>query len=410
MNHLHRALITSLIVLLCISCRDKADNEATPQPSPGGKSSNEPIAVTDIQVVNRSGKSIVYYTIPSDADLLFVKAVYTMSNGEQNEVVATVYEDSLVINGFADTREHKVQLYSINGSGALSLPEEVVVQPKESPIVGILKSLQLKDYFGGFKLHTENPMKAPVGIMVLRENQEGVFEIDNDNSFYTLKDSISSTVKGLKDSTYNFGFFVEDQWGNTTDTLYKTVSPLFATELDRSKFKSYPLPGDALENPNVAGVEGLWDDGYNWPEVSFTWRADKQPEDVRGRPHMITFDLGVMAKISKFWIRPYPESGNRYYFFTALKRFEIYGSADPSLNGALDSTWHLLGSYTVKKPSGLPYGEHNNDDVQTAEAGFNWNVGLEAPEVRYIRIKCLENFGGGYQQSISEVKVYGDSR
>jgi hypothetical protein len=76
----------------------------------------------------------------------------------------------------------------------------------------------------------------------------------------------------------------------------------------------------------------------------------------------------------------------------------------------LDNTWKLLGSYTVKKPSGLPYGTDDANDQTTAAAGFSWEIDLSAPKVKYIRIRCLENFAGGTAQSINELKVYGDPR
>jgi hypothetical protein len=93
-----------------------------------------------------------------------------------------------------------------------------------------------------------------------------------------------------------------------------------------------------------------------------------------------------------------------------MKRFQIYGSTKPSLNGALDTSWYLLGTYTVTKPSGLPYGVHNQEDVEHAEAGYTFDFPIGAPKVQYLRIRCLENFGGGRQQSISELQVYGDPR
>ena len=93
-----------------------------------------------------------------------------------------------------------------------------------------------------------------------------------------------------------------------------------------------------------------------------------------------------------------------------MKRFEIYGSANPSLSGALDNTWTLLGSYTVTKPSGLPYGTDDANDQAAAIAGFSWEADVTAPKVKYIRIRCLENFAGGTAQSVNELRVYGDPR
>jgi hypothetical protein len=164
------------------------------------------------------------------------------------------------------------------------------------------------------------------------------------------------------------------------------------------------LPGDAPQVTNGAALPYAWDGKLGWPFVSFTEQAAGGPN-----PHMITFNTGTLARISRVWIRPFPE-GTRFYYLTTMKRFEIYGSANPSLNGALDASWTLLGSYTVKKPSGLPYGTDDANDQALASAGFSWEVDVNAPKVKYIRIRCLENFAGGTAQSINELSVYGDPR
>jgi hypothetical protein len=49
-------------------------------------------------------------------------------------------------------------------------------------------------------------------------------------------------------------------------------------------------------------------------------------------------------------------------------------------------------------------------DRQVASAGFNFEIPLDAPKVRYLRIRCLENWAGGTAQSINELTVYGDPR
>ncbi|HUP11972.1 MAG TPA: DUF5000 domain-containing lipoprotein, partial [Niastella sp.] len=91
-------------------------------------------------------------------------------------------------------------------------------------------------------------------------------------------------------------------------------------------------------------------------------------------------------------------------------RFEIYGSTNPTTDGSLDNSWALLGSYEVVKPSALPYGNDNALDQATGSAGFNYEKPLTAPRVKYLRIRCLENFAGGTAQSINEISVFGDPR
>ena len=186
--------------------------------------------------------------------------------------------------------------------------------------------------------------------------------------------------------------------------MYQIIKPLYETQLDPAKFAGFVLPGDAPQVTNGARLEYAWDERLGWPYTSFTNQVPGGPG-----PHMITYNMGATAKLSRVWIRPYPE-GTRWYYLTTMKRFEIWGSTSPSLNGALDNSWKLLGTYTLKKPSGLPYGTDSAEDQATAAAGFDWEVDLNSPKVRYIRIRCLENFAGGTAQSINELKIYGDPR
>ena len=127
--------------------------------------------------------------------------------------------------------------------------------------------------------------------------------------------------------------------------------------------------------------------------------------------HILTFDMGVQAKLSRIVIWDYPEyfNGRSYYYLAAMKRFRIYGSDVLETSGDL-SKWTLLGEYEEVKPSGLPYGQQTNEDYQTANAGFSWDIPIEMPRVRYIRIENLENWAGGRQFAIGELQAYGNSQ
>jgi hypothetical protein len=280
----------------------------------------------------------------------------------------------------------------------------VKIKPLIAPIFQVFRSIQVANAFGGYNLTAVNTTKADVSIILLKKNVFNEYEADNDKSIYTNTDSILSKIRGLDTSDYRFGFLVKDRWGNTTDTMYKVIKPLYETLLPKTNYSAFTLPGDAPQVTNGAALVYAWDNRFGWPYTSFT-----DPITGGTGPHTITFSTGVLAKISRVYIRPFPE-GALYYYLSTIKRFEIYGSANPSLSGALDNTWTLLGSYTVTKPSGLPYGTDNSTDQTTAAAGFSWEANINAPKVKYIRIRCLENFAGGTNQSINELAVYGDPR
>jgi hypothetical protein len=287
----------------------------------------------------------------------------------------------------------------------VSAPVTVKIKPLVAPIWLVYRNMQVANAFGGYNLTAKNASKANISIIVTKRNVFNEYEADNDKSVFTNTDSILSKVRGLDTTQYRYGFLVKDRWGNKTDTIYKLINPLYETELPKTNFSEFTLPGDAPQwNNTETAVRYTWDGKFGWPWTSFTSQTAGG-----SNPHMITFNTGALARISRVWIRPYPE-GTRYYYLTTMKRFEIYGAVNPSLSGALDNTWTLLGSYTVTKPSGLPYGTDDANDQATAVAGFSWEVDITAPKVKYLRIRCLENFAGGTAQSINELRVYGDPR
>lgn len=368
------------------------------------KSNAVPAAIKDIRVTNQKGAATLTYTVPNDPNLLYVKATYQIKTG-QAEVKSSFYSNTLLLEGFGDTLEHEVKVYSVSRSEVPSAPVVVKIKPLPSPIWEVFNSIRIENAFGGYNLTASNGVKANVALLILKKNNVNEFEVDNDKSIYTNADAIDSKVRGLDTITTTFGFAVKDRWGNTTDTVYRQVKPFYETIFPKSKFREFFLPGDAPQVSNGAALRYSWDGQYGWPYTSFT----DQGAGGQG-PHTVTFDMGTLGKVSRVWYRPYQEWGGQYFYLTTLKRFEIWGSENPSLGGAFDNTWKLLGTYELKKPSGLPYGTDDAADQAVAAAGFSFEVDINAPKVRYLRIRCLENWAGGTAQNINELAVYGDPR
>ena len=373
---------------------------------PSGSDTSVPGSISNVIVQNLPGKAKLTYTLPGNQNLLYVKAVYNLPSGRKMEVKSSYYSNNLVVEGFADTNEHEIQLFAVSRNNVSSEPVTVTVKPLEAPIWKVFRSIEVKNAFGGYNLTAANPDSADISILIMKKNVFNEFEVDNHKSIFTSTKDITSKIRGLDTVNYQFMIFVQDKWGNSTDTTSTVIKPIFEAELSSTKFRPFVLPGDAPQVTNGARLEYAWDGRLGWPWVSFTHQVNGGPD-----PHMITFDTGVLAKLSRVWIRPFPElNPPQFYFLTTMKRFEIYGSESPTLNGALDESWVLLGAYEVLKPSGTGYGQDTPEDRETAAAGFNWELDISAPKVRYIRIRCLENFAGGTAQSINEIKVFGDTR
>ncbi|MCJ8164315.1 DUF4959 domain-containing protein [Pontibacter sp. E15-1] len=385
-----------------VSCEDDLEFR-----EPIGTDTTVPGKVTNVGVENMAGKAKITYSLPDVKDLLYVKAVYELASGKSNEVTSSYYSNSILVEGFADTVAHEVKIYAVSRSNVSSEPVSVTVKPLEAPIWKVFKSLQIANAFGGYNLSAANTDADNVSIIIMKKNVFREFEVDNQKSVFTSTKNILSKIRGMDTLTHEFKVFVKDKWGNSTDTSTHTIKPLFEAELPKSAFRALVLPGDAPQVTNGARLEYAWDGRLGWPWVSFTNQFTGGSD-----PHMITFDTGRLSKLSRLWIRAFPEwvPTEQFYYLTTMKKFEVYGSENPSLSGALDESWVLLGSYEVVKQSGTPYGQDTPEDRQRGAAGFNWELDLDAPKVRYIRIRCLENFAGGTAQSINELSVYGDTR
>ena len=77
-----------------------------------------------------------------------------------------------------------------------------------------------------------------------------------------------------------------------------------------------------------------------------------------------------------------------------LKRWEVWGRTDtPPTDGTWEGWTKLLDCESFK-PSGLPVGEISGDDWEYLQQGEDFEFPPTAPEVRYIRFKVLETWGG----------------
>ena len=393
-------ILGGLTLLLFASCAEEDIN-------PYEKNMTPPGQVSNVKVENMPGKVKLTYALPSDQDLLYVKAVYFIREGVSREIKASYYTNSMILDGFAEAKDYDVQLYAVNRSDVASEPCTVTVQPLENPIWNIYRSLKILPDFSGVRFTAENPTQADVALEIIKLDSTGRW-----NPFppyiYTSRKEISSTTRGLDTIPQSFGVTVRDKFLNYTDTLYATVTPYYEIEIPKSGFQEIRLPGDAQIQTATAGMPLIWDgnsDPGNYQRMlTETWDLE---------PQTITFYLGQSAKLSRLKIWNFREwvtdSDPQFYYKGQLRFFEVWGSDNPDPDGSWDS-WVKLGSFENVKPSGLPYGQCSAEDVELALAGFNYDLDPNAPKVSYLRIKSLENWIGTSWMEILEVSVFGDPR
>lgn len=382
-------------------CEEQGNREPLEHdPTPPGQ-------VTNIQAKAGPGIVTLRYTLPKDENLLYVKAVYTLQSGAEREVRASYYTNTMTLDGFFDTEEHEVKIYSYNKSEVASEPVIIKVRPEESPIWEVRRTLELNADFMGVRVTAENESKADVAIQVFYKDSLGKWS--NMEGIYTSTTSIKQTLRGLDTLTYEMGAVIRDKFQNYTDTLYASVSPYFETALDKSLYRGANLNNtDTPERQGSRGINMLWDGQTTRSQRYMT----EQPAD--GSSAFVTVSIGQLAQISriKFWTYPewMADGSNPYYYRGTPRIIEIWGSADPNPDGSWDDSWYLLSRHEVIKPSGLPYGQMSDEDKRFAEAGFDAEADPLAPRTQYLRFKQILNWEGTTWLDLTEIQVYGDNR
>ena len=398
-------ILTGLILgaMLC-SCQEEPVGQTATNHTPPGK-------ITNAHADPLPGGARITYTLPKDNDLLYVKAVYNV-NGVVKTEASSLYNKSLEIKGFGTTDEQTVLLYCVNRSNVYSEPVEVKIRPDTPPITHIRNSMKMNPGFGGVQILWKNEYKAPVAIYVVAADSIGDIKVAD--VVYTSAEDGRFNLRGFDDSSRLFGVYVRDHWDNYSDTLKGVFTPYFEEELEKAKFKRASLLAD---NTTIYGsgwaFERLWDGDINSPYIQGA---------AGSHPNYFTIDLGVEAKLSRYslWHRLYnPSNSAESYMYGVtpnLKKWKIYGASQLSTSTDLDywkddgwkADWFLLADCYSIKPSGEG-STITQEDYEYAMNGFEFEIPLNAPSVRFIRFYVETTWSGtGTQVNIGEVAFWGE--
>lgn len=393
MDKLFSSAISCLVLFSLLACNDEEFRH-----KPIDNDSTQPGTISNVKVINYSGSASIRYSLPEDPDLQYVVARYSVNDKTNLEAKASYHDNQLMVQGFANAGDYPVQLYAVDRSGNESEPVTAIVSPDTPAYIRAFRSLDLIGTFGGANISYQNEAKGNIGIVVVSENNNG--ELVPVDALYTSLEGGSFSVRGFDTVSRIFGCYVRDRWNNLSDTIIRSIKPLYERELDKSKFAEYQLPDDAPKTfyPNNR-PDRAWDgsiDNFHWNATNTTGLTSVQ----------ITMDLGVTAQLNRFAYWPRSDEMYHYQRFS-LKKFTIWGRATPTSEAGYDG-WIKLRDCEVVKPSGLPLGENNADDVAAALAGHSFDFPANTPPVRYIRIQVHENWSGGTELHIGELSFWGD--
>jgi hypothetical protein len=357
-----------------------------------------PGPVSGTSVENIPGGSVIHYTIPTDEDFSYVKAVYTV-NGQTKEQKSSVFNRKITLDGFGKSQAQQIELIAYDKSDNASTPVTVDIQPLDAPVFDLIEGVTVIDDFGGIHIEWENPHESEVVLTVMTTTAEyGVEEWSEADRFYSGAVKGSANVRGFSPEERIFGLYFRDRWDNLSDTLYVSATPMFEEQLDKSKFTRWNPPGI----PYNAYQAGEW-------AIENLWNGTIAPGSggYASYTHDNTFNMGQVAKLSRFKINNRLEP-NLLYNFAHPKKFQLWGSISPNVNENF-GTWILLGEFDSFKPSGEPLGVLTDDDRNYGHYnGEEWNFPRGLPPVQYIRWYVLDTWGGSQNTQVMEMTFWGE--
>lgn len=296
-----------------------------------------------------------------------------------------------------------------------------------------------KDDFGHFSLPVESVVEVLGGFYVESLRSRGVTSIEKkiDGSMLIKWDAIASKeiqyvtikykvngkersirVENDKEETIldevNTGdviniittYLPENAFEEFNSLPKEYIMPKLEREINKGNFSIVALAGDNISvQSNNRDLSRIWDGGLRDPQILHT----KVNDENFKFPHFFTFDMGVLAEISRFRLWPRTDVGA----FTghSPRHFEIWGS--DKLHSDMDdenywmsdkwmSDWKLIGNHEIIKPS--------DSESQKNEwaAGWEYLVNENIERIRYIRIIVKTNWGSDNCVNIGEITLWGD--
>ena len=364
----------------------------------------KPDVVTNVSVQNFNGGAKITYKLPDSKNLLYVLAKYNINDNRTRETKASYYTDTITVDGFARAQEYEVTLYAVSRANVMSDPVTVKVNPTTPNYQLINANLAITPDFGGANFYGMNANRVPISLHMLVYN-EATQSYEENEPEYLSGDTIDVSVRNLPPTPQKVGVYTMDRFGNRSDTVLKTITPLAESMLDKSKFTTYRLPSDAPI-------------GYGWEFRYFFdgnlgdpgWHTLSAPKTIG------TFGLGVTAKISRFvlWQRP-----SEFFAYQNTRKFTIWGAekdnpgdvALPSNSapGTVAGDWVNMGNFVFPNPqSGLPASQANAADKEFVAKGVNFTMPRMAPSVKYLRFEVTQTWGGQDYVNAMEITLYGN--
>jgi hypothetical protein len=407
-------ILIALFALLSYACSDAYIGQYPVE-------SVAPDSVSAVTFDSLPGAVKIAYKLPSDKDLLYVRATYYLDNGKKMEATASAFTNQMLIDGYGNSDSLRtIILNAVDLNQNVSKAIIVKVKPKKSPIYDIMNSVEAGVDFGGIYLKWKNPLGAKVIVVVNTEDKAGKQLQANGGKIYSQAKDVVSNIRGYDTIPRNFYIQVQDRWGNVTkvDTL-KQVKPIFEQLIPKSFHIKWN--GDLTipynEYNGSYGVQMVWNNKFGSTAAGDCFST----KSGGGVSSSITYDLNSQANNStgKGWVIPSRvliHSRNGYGYSALGKYVRVWGSTSPDVsttNTEGPNAWVLLSppqGFLITPPSGATNLTATADDKAAIEnKGFDLVFAPGTKPIRYVRIEMAEMWGGATNTSftIAELTWYG---
>lgn len=389
------SLFLMLAFSVILSCSKNDDEDTTP-----------PSVLSVINVTPTHGGGIISYNLPDDDDILYVKAEYTNTIGEEVSRVSSKHNNSIEITGLNQTTPLTIKLFVIDENYNKSDVVEVELTPLESFIFLVQESMEITPDLGGAKVTWENIESKTVYVFLHIDDGSGDDQV---RILSSSNEQESIFVRGLESVEMTFLTRIEDFDGNSTSLEEKaTLTPLFEEVIDKSTWSlvaSQSVNGNAWEGATVNFWDDVIDTVGNDSDNSYFMIWRDQNGGSLNWPLDIVIDLNKTVKIHRFkiWQRAYwyggPSDTPYYYQEENMKSFILYASND-------SQTWIELGQFDI----GDPRDGEGNIPASALEEGANghdFNLEGVSDEFRYLKVSLTSNYGSETYVNGSEITLYG---
>jgi hypothetical protein len=399
-----------LTAILFFSCAEE-ERITYYNPDAPAPAALDPVTVS---VKNLPGKSVVKYQTPDDENLLYVKAVYESAPGVIREAKASVFIDTLLLEGFNAAGDYPVELVCVGKNEKPSDAISITVSPLTPPVIEAFPSLSLNAVFGGVSGSYQNLYDSELKVSLLADTTgTGNYEL--------LRSFVSNGLRpefmylGMESKETRFAAYLQDRWGNRSDMFYDTLTPMFEREIDKETWEWYSpsLPSDcqtyAEGNSVLYGTSNMWDN-----ENPMDWKSGTVGYGIL--PFTTTIKLGArvtLSHITLYAARMWPMA----YSGQAPKVFEVYGSdRDYPGDDLFGGDWNLLGQFISTIPSGNATPTQADKDHAVDDGDVYFFLPTETiPDpylpTRFVRIRFIETWqkvsGENERAFIGELEIWG---